>query len=81
MLSIRKEIVRFSSVVSTLPGRLDELGLKALACTKKKTIPRIIKEKITILNQLGLKEKRVQLLMTSLLVFHFVKEICFSGLC
>lgn len=36
MLSIRKEIVRFSSVVSTLPGKLDELGLKALACTKQK---------------------------------------------
>ena len=44
MLSIRKEIVRFSSVVSTLPGKLDELGLKALAYTKQKQFRELLKK-------------------------------------
>ena len=34
MLSIRKEIALFSSLVSTLAGKLNDLELRALACRK-----------------------------------------------
>lgn len=36
MLSIRKEIALFISLVSTFPGKLNDFELKALACTKRR---------------------------------------------